>query len=86
MFPESAIVASKNRTMNTEQQLNTDILRMTMIIAELSPELMKYIQEIPVRLSYSVFPHEYINDLKDYYESLDDWMNKYEAYSRAIKF
>lgn len=72
--------------MKTEQQLNTDILRMTMIIAELSPELTKYIQEIPVRLSYSEFPQEYIDDLEDYYESLDGWMHQYEAYSRTTNF
>lgn len=66
--------------MKTEQELNEAILRMTMIIAELSPELSKYIAEMPVRLSDDRDEQAYLENLQDYYGSLEDMLRKYDAF------
>jgi hypothetical protein len=66
--------------MKTEQELNAAILRMTLIIAELSPELSKYIAEMPVQLSGLRDQKAYLGSLQDYYESLEDTLRKYDAF------
>jgi hypothetical protein len=65
------------KAMKTEKELNDDILKITMTIKELFPELSKYIEEMPVTIPNSSNPEINIKKLKDYYDSLDNLMKKY---------
>ena len=53
--------------METEQELNSKILKIAMTIQEKYPELSKYISEIPVSISDTNSPETNINNLKAYY-------------------
>ncbi|MFN3490349.1 MAG: hypothetical protein ACK4YV_14510 [Emticicia sp.] len=56
--------------MKTEQQLNADILEITMKIQEQFPELSKYIAEMPVTLPNTATPEITTKILQEYYDSL----------------
>lgn len=56
--------------MKGEEEVNADLLMITMRIEEKYPELSKYIAKIPVSNSMGDLPAENIKVLKDYYESL----------------
>ena len=64
--------------MKTENELNTDILKITMKIQETHPELSKYITEMPVTIPNSSDPQITLNALKDYYNSLEAMLLKYD--------
>jgi hypothetical protein len=63
--------------MKTEKELNDDILKITMTIKELFPELSKYIEEMPITIPNNSNPQINLKTLKDYYDSLDNLMKKY---------
>ena len=63
--------------MKTEKQYNYDILKISMAIADLFPELSKYIEEMPVKLSYKIGSEKNIKNLSDYYDSLYALLTKY---------
>jgi hypothetical protein len=63
--------------MKTEQQLNRDILKVTMAISEKFPELSKYIGEMTVTIPDTVDPEISIKNLQDYHESLEGLLKKY---------
>ena len=69
--------------MKTENELNTDILKITMKIQETHPELSKYIIEMPVTIPNSSDPKITLNALKDYYNSLEAMLLKYDKYREA---
>ncbi len=65
--------------MKTEKELNSDILKLTMTIQDKFPELTKYIAEMPVTIPDTENPEINIKILKDYYNSLEALLNKYET-------
>ena len=64
--------------MKTENELNEDILNITMTIKNRYPELSKYIAEMPVRISYNKENKMSLSDLYDYYDSLKSFLITYE--------
>ena len=63
--------------MKTKKQLDEDILAITMKIKEKSPELSKYILELPVTIPNSEDPKITNKTLQDYYNSLEDLLKTY---------
>lgn len=65
--------------MKTEKELNSDILKLIMVINEKHPELSKYINEMQVTLPDRAMPEINVKHLQNYYDSLNDLLNKYVA-------
>lgn len=63
--------------MKTEQELNADILKVTMIIRDKYPELSKYISEMTITIPDVETPDINIKNLNDYYDSLVAILRKY---------
>ena len=63
--------------MKTLNKLNTDILNITMTIRDKYPELLKYLDEIPVPISDEKNPEINSWILQDYYNSLEMLLKKY---------
>lgn len=63
--------------MKNEEQLNADILKITMIMREKYPELSKYISEMPATIPNEENPTINIENLQDYYDSLKVILIKY---------
>lgn len=63
--------------MKTEQQLNSDILEITMEIKEKFPELSKYILEMPVTIPTIENPEITRKALQEYYDSLNVLLKDY---------
>ena len=63
--------------MKTETELNENILKLTMTIRNEFPELMKFLNEMPVTIPNSKKPEINIKILEDYYNSLEDLLRKY---------
>jgi hypothetical protein len=63
--------------MKTEEQLNQDILNITLKISEGFPELSKYIAEMPVTIPNEENPEINIKNLKEYHNSLETLLKKY---------
>ena len=70
--------------MKTEKELNSDILKLTMTIQDKFPELTKYIAEMPVTIPDTENPEINIKILKDYYNSLEALLKKYDI-NQTIK-
>jgi hypothetical protein len=62
--------------MKTEKELNAAILQKTLMIQEKFPELSKYIEEMPITIPVNN-PEITIKNLTNYYNSLDNLMEKY---------
>ena len=71
--------AQKGR-IKSERELNHDILKITMAIEELFPELSKYIAEMPIKISDNYGAGVNSKNLQDYYDTLDAFLKKYSAY------
>jgi hypothetical protein len=63
--------------MKTETELNENILKITMTIRNEFPELMKFLNEMPVTIPNEVSPEINIKILQDYYDSLVALLRKY---------
>lgn len=63
--------------MKTEKELNTRIMALTMQIQEKHPELLKFLDEMPVTVPNEVNPEINIKILSDYCESLDNILKKH---------
>lgn len=63
--------------MKTEQELNADILKVTMLIGDKYPELSKYISEMTVTIPDVETPDINIKNLNDYHDSLVAILKKY---------
>ena len=63
--------------METENELNDKILKITMIIKDQYPELSKYIEEMPVTIPDEKDPEITRRGLRTYYDSLKAVLNKY---------
>ena len=62
--------------MKTEKELNAKIVSLTEKIRERRPELVKYIDEMPITIPNDNDPEITTKILKDYIESLKELMNK----------
>jgi hypothetical protein len=71
--------------MKTENELNQDILKVTMTIEEKFPELSKYIGEMSVNMTGGNGPDGIIKNLMDYYDSLDTLLKRYTTYHGSVK-
>ncbi len=63
--------------MKNENDLNQDILKITMKIQDEYPELSKYITEMPETIPNNDSPKITGNSLEEYYNSLDNLLKKY---------
>lgn len=63
--------------METEKELNSKILQLTMKIKAQHPELSKYIEEMPVTIPDETNPEITLTNLKTYYDSLNSIVKKY---------
>ncbi|MFM9909072.1 MAG: hypothetical protein ACKVOW_06980 [Chitinophagaceae bacterium] len=66
------------------QELNNDILKITMRISEKFPELSKYISEMPVSIPDTDDPEITIKNLSEYKESLELLLKKYEKNHNSV--
>jgi hypothetical protein len=62
-----------------ENDLNSKILKITMLIKDHYPELSKYLEEMPVTVPSENDPEITLNNLRTYYESLNSLLNKYKV-------
>jgi len=69
--------------MKTMQQLNSEILIISMKINTMFPELAKYLEEMPVHMSYTSSTEISVKSLMDYYGSLDAMLENYSIFHRA---
>ena len=63
--------------MDTEKELNEKILGITMKIKDKFPELSKYIEEMTVTIPDEKHPDITLSNLRTYYDSLNNALNKY---------
>ncbi len=63
--------------MKTEAQLNDKILKITMTIQNEFPELMKFLNEMPITIPDVENPEINVVILSDYYCSLQNILRKY---------
>ena len=63
--------------MKTEEQLNQEILDTTTMIRNEYPELLKYLEEIPLTIPVDNSPEMNIKALTDYAQSLKNIIIKY---------
>ena len=65
--------------MKTEKEINSDIIKITMTIQEIFPELSKYIIEMPETIPDSKTPEINVKNLSEYYDSLVALLKKYNT-------
>lgn len=70
--------------MKTEEELNADILRITLAMKSQFPELSKYIEEMPVTIPDVNNPEITLKNLKEYYDSLENIFKKYVPNHKGI--
>lgn len=63
--------------MKTENEINLDILNITMTIRDKYPELMKYLAEMPITIPDVENPEINNQVLHEYYNSLENMLRKY---------
>ena len=63
--------------MKTETELNENILKITMTIRNEFPELMKFLNEMPVTIPNEQSPEINNKILQEYFESLESMLRKY---------
>lgn len=65
--------------MKTDEELNSDILGITMMIQEKYPELSEYLGEMPVTIPDVANPEINNKNLEAYYHSLNTLLERYIA-------
>lgn len=70
--------------METEEELNAKIMKVTMVIQENYPELSKYLNEMPITLPVDTHPEVNIKNLQKYYDSLLTLFRNYVAEHQLI--
>lgn len=63
--------------MKSERDLNKKIFEITMLIQNKHPELWKYLNEMPVTVPIVGAPKINSESLQEYYNSLDQMVQKY---------
>ena len=71
--------------MKTESELNDAILKVTMTIRNEFPELMKFLNEMPVTIPDVSNPAINAKILQDYYNSLENLLKKYAPNHTILK-
>lgn len=71
--------------MQTEEELNKEILEITMNIVNNHPEISKYLDEMPVTIPNKENPEITIKNLKAYKHSLITLISNYEQKKNSIK-
>ena len=66
--------------MKTEQELNSDILKITKAIDFMFPHLTPYLGQVPAHSTEAISPDRTIQNLNDYYDSLDVFFKYYLRY------
>lgn len=61
-----------------EKDLNSKIMEITMVIKEKYPELLEFLNEMPVTIPVEKNPEITLKTLKTYYESLISVLTKYK--------
>lgn len=70
---------NKNESFDkNEEDLNSKIIKITMVIKEQYPELLEYLNEMPVTIPAEKNPKINLKTLKTYYESLISVLVKYK--------
>ena len=69
-FKTNLTINQSINNMKTEQELNSDILEITLTIQNKYPELTKYIEEMPVTVPNKEEPEINRKHLENYYNSL----------------
>ncbi len=70
--------------METEEEINAKILKVTMVIHENYPELSKYLNEMPITIPIDRNPKMNVKNLEKYYDSLVNLFRKYVAEHQLI--
>ncbi|GAA4078395.1 hypothetical protein GCM10022389_25520 [Flavobacterium cheonanense] len=65
--------------METEEEINAKILKITMVIQENYPELSKYLNEMPITIPIDSNPKMNVKNLEKYYDSLVNLFRNYVA-------
>ena len=71
--------------METEEKLNTEILKITLLIQDKYPELAQFISEMPVTNPDKDNPKINIKILQEYYNSLESLLLKYTTNHTSTK-
>ena len=66
-------------------EVNGDILAVTMRIEEKFPELSKYIEEMPVKYFDNANDEINVQNLQEYYQSLEALLKNYSTYHGPAK-
>jgi len=65
--------------METEEEINAKILKVTMVIQENYPELSKYLNEMPITVPIDNRPEVNVKNLQKYYDTLLTLFRNYVA-------
>ncbi|RAR72595.1 hypothetical protein [Flavobacterium aciduliphilum] len=65
--------------METEQEINAKIMKVTMVIHENYPELSKYLNEMPITVPVDSNPEVNVKNLQKYYDTLLTLFRNYVA-------
>lgn len=65
--------------METEEEINAKILKVTMVIQENYPELSKYLNEMPITIPIDSRPEVNVKNLQKYYDTLVTLFRNYVA-------
>ncbi|WP_395066861.1 hypothetical protein [Flavobacterium sp.] len=65
--------------METEEEINAKILKITMVIHDNYPELSKYLNEMPITVPIDKNPEINVKNLHKYYDSLLTLFRNYVA-------
>lgn len=67
----------KQEEMKTEKELNENISKITMVIRDEFPELIKFLNEMPETIPDVEHPEINTKNLQDYFNSLENLLLKY---------
>ncbi|HLP64832.1 hypothetical protein [Flavobacterium sp.] len=65
--------------METEEEINAKIMKVTMVIQENYPELLKYLNEMPITVPIDSNPEVNVKNLQKYYDNLLSLFRNYVA-------
>ena len=70
--------------MRTEAELNNKILSISMVIRDEYPELMKFLNEMPITIPDEKKPEINTKVLEDYLNSLQEMLKKYAPNHKSL--
>lgn len=70
--------------METEEDINAKIIKITMVIQENYPELSKYLNEMPITIPIEKHPEINIKNLQKYYDTLLTLFRNYVAEHQLV--